>query len=104
MLECYESLGPKWQKEGFDDVSRVVRGSVGLLRQSQTLGLQLDQEVAASVARPLRDLNDVEFAKAKQLIKKTQEQRAVYQDLVVNMEREKKKGAAKSVCGWKKEE
>lgn len=79
-------------QEGFEDVARVVRGSVGLLRQAQSLEGQLMQEIATSVAKPLRDLNDAEFAKAKAMIKKTQEQRAVYQDIVVTMEREKKKG------------
>ncbi len=91
-LDTFESLGPKWQREGFDDVSRVVRGSVGLLRQSQSLNVQLEQEVESSVTRPLRELNENEFAKAKLVVKKTQELRAVHQDTVLTMERERKKG------------
>lgn len=91
-LDLFENLGPKWQREGFEDVSRVVRGSVGLLRQSQSLGQQLEQEVEAQVTRPLRELNNNEFAKAKQVVKKTQELRAACQDTVVTMERERKKG------------
>ncbi len=70
----------------------MLRGSVGLLRQSQGLNLQLETEVQATVARPIRDLLEGECAKAKAQVKRTTEQRAVYQEVVINMDREKKKG------------
>lgn len=92
MLEVFETIAPKWQKEGFDEVAKVLRGTVGLLRQSQTLNLQLEQEVQANVARPIRDLMDNEFRRAKEAVKKAQEQRQVYNEVSQNMEKERKKG------------
>jgi hypothetical protein len=65
---------------------------VGLLKQSQSLNAQLEQEVQASVARPFRELLEVDCRKAKASVKKTQEQRLAYQEVIANMERERKKG------------
>ena len=92
MLETFENIGPKWQKEGFEDVHRVLRSSIGLLRQSQSLNLQLEQEVQAVVARPIKDLMEEDFLRAKECVKKTQENRNTYHEVLTNMEREKKKG------------